>query len=214
MSLVHRHGYFHQKLDASGAQSELDASWKPEELLEPLAARVAVEIEGRSVTLRAWRYRVRGVCGDEVPVYLLDTDLPENAAEDRALTDRLYGGDARYRLCQETLLGIGGVRMLRALGHAQIDRFHLNEGHAALAVLALLEEELGDGRRRTASRARGRAQALRLHHAHAGPGRPRPLPERAGRVRARRRGAAPARGARPDAGAEPDAISRCAACAS
>jgi len=142
VSLVHRHGYFHQKLDASGAQSEHDASWKVEDLLEPLAARVAVEIEGRSVMLRAWRYRVRGVCGDEVPVYLLDAELPENAAGDRALTDRLYGGDARYRLCQETLLGIGGVRMLRALGHAQVDRFHLNEGHAALAVLALLEEEI------------------------------------------------------------------------
>jgi starch phosphorylase len=142
VSLVHRHGYFHQKLDAGGAQSELDASWKPETQLEPLAARVSVEIEGRSVTLRAWRYRVRGVCGDEVPVYLLDADLPENAAGDRELTDRLYGGDSRYRLCQETLLGIGGVRMLRALGHSELDRFHLNEGHAALAVLALQGEGL------------------------------------------------------------------------
>jgi starch phosphorylase len=94
--------------------------------------------------LRAWRYPVRGVCGDVVPVYLLDADLPENAAEDRTFTDRLYGGDARYRICQETLLGIGGVRMLRALGHERMDRFHLNEGHAALAVLALLEEEIGD----------------------------------------------------------------------
>ena len=83
VSLVHRHGYFHQKLDASGAQTEQDASWKVEELLEPLAPRVAVEIEGRSVTLRAWRHRVRGICGDEVPVYLLDADLPENTAEDR-----------------------------------------------------------------------------------------------------------------------------------
>ena len=145
VSLVHRHGYFHQKLDASGVQTEQDASWKVEDLLEPLAARVAVEIEGRSVTLRAWRLRVRGVCGDEVPVYLLDADLPDNTPEDRELTDRLYGGDSRYRLCQETLLGIGGVRMLRALGHTGVDRFHLNEGHAALAVLALLEEELRTG---------------------------------------------------------------------
>jgi starch phosphorylase len=142
VSLVHRHGYFHQKLDASGGQAELDASWKPEDHLEPLAARVSVEIEGRSVALRAWRYRVRGVCGDEVPVYLLDADLPENAAGDRELTDRLYGGDSRYRLCQETLLGIGGVRMLRALGYSKLDRFHLNEGHASLAVLALLGEGL------------------------------------------------------------------------
>ena len=145
VSLVHRHGYFHQQLDANGAQSERDACWQVETSLEPLAARVEVEIEGRAVALRAWRYRVRGVCGDEVPVYLLDADLPENAPDDRALTHHLYGGDSRYRLCQETLLGIGGVRMLRALGHTQIDRFHLNEGHAALAVLELLEEETRRG---------------------------------------------------------------------
>ena len=145
VSLVHRHGYFHQQLDANGAQTEREARWQVEAALEPLAARVVVEIEGRAVTLRAWRYRVRGVCGDEVPVYLLDSDLPENTRGDRALTDHLYGGDSRYRLCQETLLGIGGVRMLRALGHTQIDRFHLNEGHAALAVLELLAEETERG---------------------------------------------------------------------
>ncbi len=145
VSLVHRRGYFMQELDANGVQTEVDARWKPEAELEPLAARVTLAIEGRAVTLRAWRYRVRGVCGDEVPVYLLDADLPENAPGDRALTDHLYGGDSRYRLCQETLLGIGGVRMLRALGHAQVDRYHLNEGHAALAVLELLEEETRRG---------------------------------------------------------------------
>jgi len=145
VSLVHRHGYFHQQLDANGAQSEREARWEVEVALEPLAARVVVEIEERAVALRAWRYRVRGVCGDEVPVYLLDADLPENALADRALTHHLYGGDSRYRLCQETLLGIGGVRMLRALGHTHIDRFHLNEGHAALAVLELLAEETRRG---------------------------------------------------------------------
>jgi len=145
VSLVHRHGYFHQQLDASGVQTEREARWKVEAALESLAVRVVVEIEGRAVALRAWRYRVRGVCGDEVPVYLLDADLPENALDDRALTHHLYGGDSRYRLCQETLLGIGGVRMLRALGHTQIDRFHLNEGHAALAVLELLAEETRSG---------------------------------------------------------------------
>jgi starch phosphorylase len=86
---------------------------------------------------------VRGISGDEVPVVMLDSDLPENHPEDRRLTDTLYGGDSRYRLCQEAILGIGGVRMLWALGHASIHRFHLNEGHAALAVLALLEERVG-----------------------------------------------------------------------
>jgi starch phosphorylase len=70
----------------------------------------------------------------------LDADLPENAAGDRTFTDVLYGGDERYRLCQEILLGIGGLRMLRALGYHQIDRFHMNEGHSSLLVMELLLE--------------------------------------------------------------------------
>src|SRR5690606_25548845 len=63
-----------------------------------------------------------------------------NGAWDRALTDRLYGGDFHYRLCQEVILGIGGVRMLRALGHHRVRKYHMNEGHAALLGLELLDE--------------------------------------------------------------------------
>jgi glycogen phosphorylase len=75
-----------------------------------------------------------------VPVLLLDTDLSSNSDYDRALTDQLYGGDARYRLCQEVILGIGGARMLRGLGFRKLDRFHMNEGHASLLTLELLDE--------------------------------------------------------------------------
>ncbi|MEZ4331856.1 MAG: alpha-glucan family phosphorylase [Myxococcota bacterium] len=143
VSLVHRRGYFLQQLDpATGQQVEAPADWPVERLLEPVAARVAVEVEGREVVLRAWRYRVEGVRGAAVPVYLLDAALPENAEPDRALTDALYGGDGRYRLAQEIVLGIGGLRMLRAIGYGSIRRFHLNEGHAALVGLALLDERL------------------------------------------------------------------------
>jgi glycogen phosphorylase len=141
VSLIHRKGYFRQVLDPEGQQQELHEDWSPERLLEPLAPRVEIEIEARRVFVRAWCYRVRGQNGHTVPVYLLDTDLPENAEPDRSITDQLYGGDPRYRLCQEAVLGLAGVRMLRALGHDRIDRFHLNEGHAALAVLELLAEE-------------------------------------------------------------------------
>lgn len=140
VTLLHRLGYFRQKLDALGAQTEEPVRWPVEELVEPADEVVSVEIQGRSVQVRAWRYGVRGEGGREAPVYLLDTDLPENAPEDRRLTDVLYGGDERHRLAQEIVLGIGGIRMLRALGYERIDRFHLNEGHAALAVLELLEE--------------------------------------------------------------------------
>lgn len=140
MTLVHRRGYFRQALDASGCQSEADASWNPEERLEPVPQRVSVVVEGRTVWVRAWRYSVRGLTGHVVPVYLLDTDVDENSAWDRRLTDRLYGEDARYRLCQELVLGVGGVEMLHALGHERIATYHMNEGHSALLVLGLLEE--------------------------------------------------------------------------
>jgi glycogen phosphorylase len=142
VTLVHRKGYFRQRLDALGNQTEEDQPWSPQDLLTELPARVAVSIERRTVTLRAWRFDTHGVGGAVVPVYLLDADLPENSPADRGLTDHLYGGDARYRLCQEIILGIGGVRMLRALGHDTIRRFHMNEGHAALLVLELGHEEM------------------------------------------------------------------------
>ena len=116
VSLLHRRGYFVQKLDQSGHQSEEPDSWKPEDLLTRQPQRVSVLIEQRLVTLAIWRYECVGVTGGVVPVYLLDADLPENAEQDRELTGTLYGGDSRYRLCQEVLLGIGGVRLLRALG--------------------------------------------------------------------------------------------------
>ncbi|TMH49785.1 MAG: alpha-glucan family phosphorylase, partial [Betaproteobacteria bacterium] len=141
VSLVHRKGYFRQRLDAAGNQTEEPVDWPVAERLASLAPRVTVAIEGRRVQLRAWRYDVRGISGHVVPVLFLDADLPENAAEDRCLTDHLYGGDARYRLCQEVILGIGGVRMLRALGYRNIRRFHMNEGHAGLLTLELAHEK-------------------------------------------------------------------------
>lgn len=146
VTLLHRKGYFRQRLDASGWQSEEDAVWPVSDLLQEMDARCSIEIEGRQVVVRAWKYEVKGVSGYSVPVYFLDTDLAQNAALDRGLTDHLYGGDMRYRLCQEAVLGIGGVRMLRAMGYGgnggygEIRRFHMNEGHAALLTLELAYE--------------------------------------------------------------------------
>lgn len=140
VTLLHRKGYFYQKLDAGGWQTEEPAAWVPEDFLTPLPARAEVTIEGRTVRLRAWKYNVAGPGDFTVPVYFLDADLPENSAWDRTLTHYLYGGDLHYRLCQEVILGIGGVRMLRALGHDSIQRFHMNEGHASLLSLELLDE--------------------------------------------------------------------------
>src|SRR3989338_5472334 len=141
VTLVHRKGYFRQKLDESGWQREEYVEWFVEDFLKEMPQRTAVTIEGRTVHLRSWRCEVRGVGGFPLPVYFLDADLPENSEWDRTLTHFLYGGDQHYRLCQEVILGIGGVKMLRALGCENIERFHMNEGHAGLLVLELLDEE-------------------------------------------------------------------------
>jgi starch phosphorylase len=141
MTLLHRKGYFRQHLDQHGNQTESPYDWSPEEVLEPLRPRATVTVEGRQVHLRAWQYLVQGVRGHSVPVYFLDTSLPENSPWDQTLTDHLYGGDARYRLCQETVLGMGGIAMLRAIGHRNLTTYHMNEGHSALLALALLKEQ-------------------------------------------------------------------------
>ncbi|WP_414660291.1 alpha-glucan family phosphorylase [Horticoccus sp. 23ND18S-11] len=141
VTLLHRHGYLTQRFDSSGWQHEVPAEWPVEKYLTEMPARVTVQIEHRTVALRAWRYQLTGLGGAQVPVFLLDTDLPENASWDRTLAHFLYGGDAYYRLCQEIVLGIGGVRMMRALGCENVQRFHLNEGHASLLTLELLHEE-------------------------------------------------------------------------
>ncbi len=143
-SLVHRKGYFQQHLDASGLQSEDIQPWNPADFCTEETARVTVSVEDRIVTVRCWRYDLAGRYGHVVPIYLLDTDLDENSGWDRGLTDHLYGGDTNYRLQQEIVLGMGGVRMAHALGY-RVNVYHLNEGHAALLTLALLESQLGGG---------------------------------------------------------------------
>ncbi len=137
VSLVSRAGYFRQEIDADGRQAEVPDWWEVDRWCSPLNAMIAVEIEGRQVWVRPWLYLQTGIRGNQIPILLLDTDLDQNSKEDRALTDYLYGGDDTYRLKQEIILGIGGVRLLRALGF-DIHTHHLNEGHAAFLTLELL----------------------------------------------------------------------------
>lgn len=141
VSLLYRRGYFSQHLSEDGSQSEDPVEWRIENFLEEQPARITVPLENRRVEMRAWRYLVKGVRDFEVPVYFLDADLPSNTEWDRGLTGGLYGGDSYYRLCQEVLLGLGGVRILRELGYTGLTRYHMNEGHAALLALELLGEE-------------------------------------------------------------------------
>lgn len=137
VSLVSRAGYFRQEIDPNEGQLERPAMWEPREWMTPLDAKIAVPIEGRPVWIGAWLYVLQGQLGGREPVLLLDTDLDENSKEDREITHHLYGGDQRYRLKQEIVLGVGGVRMLQALGF-EIRRYHLNEGHSAMLGLELL----------------------------------------------------------------------------
>ena len=144
VTLLHRRGYFRQQLDSKGNQSESPVIWSPRDHLELLPQRVSVVIESRQVNIAAWRLTLTGIWGHTVPVYFLDTALPDNSAWDQILTDYLYGGDERYRLCQEVVLGLGGVAMLTALGYQEVQVYHMNEGHSALLSLALLRQEVGE----------------------------------------------------------------------
>jgi len=142
VTLVYHKGYFRQHLDASGQQSEQPQQWEPERTVKAVDGRVTIEIGGRQVCIRAWEYAVQGIDGDTVAVYLLDTNLPENSEWDRHLTDCLYGGDETYRLAQEIILGLGGLKLLQKIGHDRIQAYHMNEGHSALLALGLLERRL------------------------------------------------------------------------
>jgi starch phosphorylase len=137
VTLLSRSGYFRQELTSEGRQIEHEVEWDPSEVMERLPNRVTVEVEGRDVTVGVWRFAVKSLGGGEVPVYFLDTDVEGNSPGDREITARLYGGDDAYRLSQEIVLGIGGVRMLRAL-EIPVYKYHLNEGHSALLTLELL----------------------------------------------------------------------------
>jgi starch phosphorylase len=152
VTLLSREGYFRQEIDAEGHQTEHPDPWDPASFMIPLGAMIAVEIEHRMVWIRPWLYLLTSPLGHSVPVLFLDTDLSENAAADRALTHHLYGGDEAYRLAQEMVLGIGGVRILPALGF-EISTYHMNEGHSALLAIELLTHY----RRQRAEAAPGRS---------------------------------------------------------
>ncbi len=140
ITLLHRKGYFRQRLDAEGRQQEEPDRWNVEEHLEEMTPRVQVEVEGKPVILRCWRRVIEGVLGATIPVFFLDSEVPENGEAEQRLTDHLYGGDKRYRLSQECILGIGGLRMLRALGYEALETYHMNEGHSSFLTLELMAQ--------------------------------------------------------------------------
>ncbi|MEZ5832555.1 MAG: alpha-glucan family phosphorylase [Dongiaceae bacterium] len=137
VTLASRQGYLRQEISAAGEQIDHDDPWRPEDWVTSLDAAVAVRIEGRAVWIRPWLHVLACPLGSAVPILLLDTQLDQNHPLDRPITDHLYGGDDSYRLKQEIVLGIGGERILQALGFS-IETYHMNEGHAALLAVELL----------------------------------------------------------------------------
>jgi starch phosphorylase len=138
LTLLYSKGYFEQSIDSTGGQLETPTRWDPCQKLTPLETRAEVFIEGRSVKIQPWLYLIPGITGHKLPVLFLDTNLPENSPQDRDITGQLYGGDNTTRIIQEVVLGIGGVKILTALGFNHISTYHMNEGHAAFLTLELL----------------------------------------------------------------------------
>jgi starch phosphorylase len=140
ITLLSENGYFYQKIDDHGNQIELPINFNVNDFLTLLPSKTSVTIEDRTVNIRIWHYLIKGINGYLVPVFFLDTNLEENDVKDREITKYLYGGDTRYRLAQEIVLGIGGVKAIRSLGYKTIDKYHMNEGHAALGTLELFNK--------------------------------------------------------------------------
>ncbi|MCK5019186.1 MAG: alpha-glucan family phosphorylase, partial [Candidatus Peribacteraceae bacterium] len=140
VTMCWQHGYMKQTIHPDGSQNYEDRQWNPEDFMKKLDKKIIVTLEGREVTVCAWQLDMKGRTGFNVPIIFLDTNCEENNPADREITKYLYGGDGYMRIKQEAVLGIGGVRMLRALSYNEIGTYHMNEGHAAFLTLELLRE--------------------------------------------------------------------------
>jgi len=139
VTLISRKGYLKQEITREGKQIEHPAEWTPSKFMNELPTQVKVQIQGRKVRAKAWLYDHQSLTGGVVSILFLDTDVEGNTPEDREITSYLYGGDERYRLKQEIVLGIGGVKMLEASGF-KVRKYHMNEGHSGLLTLELLRK--------------------------------------------------------------------------
>ncbi len=140
VTLLTKKGYFEQVIDSEGNQIEYPSNFDPYTKMKLLDVTTYVLIEGKKVYIRPWVYEVKSQTGGVVPVIYLDTDFDLNTHKDREITHYLYGGDTEYRLKQEIVLGIGGVRILKEMD-VEVWRYHMNEGHSALLTIELLNDK-------------------------------------------------------------------------
>ena len=140
ISLLYKEGYFKQIIDQEGKQKEVYPKFIPEPLLTQLDQIFSIELNGKEIYIKASIYNHTSINGNKIPIYFLDTDIPENDIETCEITLRLYSGDNKHRIFQEAVLGFGGMKLLDVLGENKIVKYHMNEGHCSFLVLDLLKK--------------------------------------------------------------------------
>lgn len=144
VTLMYKEGYFKQRMDEEGNQTEIYPRFEPDPLLEKLDGTITLPLRGREVHVQVWKYTFLGINGTPIDVLLLDTDVEANEDADRTITLRLYAGGKDHRILQEAVLGFAGIRALRNLGYKDFSTYHMNEGHCSFLTLELLKEFGGD----------------------------------------------------------------------
>ena len=140
VTLLYKEGYFKQRLDDEGRQTEVYPRFDPDPLLKKLPVKFTLPLRKRAVLIQVYEYRYVGLTGHEIPIYFLDTNLEENFMDDQIITMRLYSGDKDHRILQEAILGFGGIKLLDELQYNDIETYHMNEGHASFIIMQLLRK--------------------------------------------------------------------------
>ena len=140
VTLLYKEGYFKQKIDELGIQSEDYPHFDPNPILKKINNQYAIKLRGRDVWIQPYEYLYRGINGHIIPIYFLDTDIEKNFEDDRTISLRLYSGDKNHRILQEAVLGFGGIRLLENLNIDNIQKYHMNEGHCSFLTLELYKK--------------------------------------------------------------------------
>jgi len=140
ITLLYKEGYFKQEIDDQGLQKEFYPSFDYDKYFELLPKQVSIKLRGRNILINVYKYIYFGEKKHSIPIYFLDTNIPENHEDDQKITLRLYSGDSDHRVLQESILGFGGIRLLEELGHTNIHKYHMNEGHCSFLTLELLRK--------------------------------------------------------------------------
>ncbi len=140
VTLLYKEGYFKQRLDDEGNQTEVYPRFDPDPLLKKLPIKFTLPLRKRDVWIQVYEYRFTGLTGHEIPIYFLDTNVEENFTDDKIITMRLYSGDKDHRILQEAILGFGGIKLLEELQYDDIETYHMNEGHASFIIMQLLKK--------------------------------------------------------------------------